>query len=166
MKRSTIQYDLKRGRPLPDRPPPPGGLPAHPLRRRMILVVAAAVGGALAYFTLLLLTPSFGRVVGYANAQPALELDRPAHPSPDHELQHIREQTMLQFQKIGGAADYYWPAPGRITERADCWLVEFTSKIPVYRFLGFEHAYPPAETALYMSVTKADLRLRYGRWCD
>jgi hypothetical protein len=105
-------------------------------------------------------------VVGYANAQPDLQIVQPANGSSRGRVNYVLNAAETQFAKLEGVADEYWPKPSLIVEREECWLVEFARKEPIYSFLGIRHAYRPTDRAMYMSIRKADNTLRYGRWCE
>ena len=130
------------------------------------IIVAVVFVPALGYFLLVVLTPTFGKVVGYANEQPPLRLVQPANPSPSRIVRLILRHAETQFATIEGAEDLYWPEPSKLTEYETCWLIEFTRKVPIYRLLGFRQVVRPTDRAMYMSVDKAEMTMRFGKYCE
>lgn len=136
--------------------------------RRIAIGFVVVIGlGAFGYGALVLLAPTFGNLVGYANKQPPLRIEQNLpHPSSTSDIIRIRDLAEWHFQSRPQLAKLYWPQPCLIAERTDCWLVVFEQKIPVYRFLGIRRALPPTDTAMYMSIAKSDLSMRWGAWCQ
>ncbi|MCX7915433.1 MAG: hypothetical protein N3A53_03910, partial [Verrucomicrobiae bacterium] len=89
-----------------------------------------------------------------------------AHPSPTSAIVQIRDIAEWHFQSRPQLEKLYWPNPMLIEERTDCWLVVFEQKIPVYKFLWIQQSVPPTDTAMYMSIAKSDLSMRWGAWCQ
>ncbi len=134
------------------------------LLRRGALGMAAAGFG---YFVIVLLTPTFGRIVGYANQPPALQVAQPvSNPAPAQVIREIQQIADLHFRARPQLAKVYWPQPSRIEERPDCWLVTYTTKIPVYQWLGLRQTLAPTDPAMYMSIAKSDQSMRWGKWCQ
>jgi hypothetical protein len=130
-------------------------------------LAVAAAGAGFVYFVIVLLTPTFGRIVGYANEPPALQVAQPVtHPAPAHVVREIRELADLYFRERPQLGKVYWSQPSRIEERADCWLLTYTTKIPVYQWLGLRQTLAPTDPAMYMSIAKSDLSMRWGKWCQ
>ncbi len=123
------------------------------------------LAGVLGRFSIMLLTPSFGTVVAYANQQPPLKIVQVEGGLPSEEIEKITRLAKLHFQNMRDLDQLYWPEPSLIEEHTDCWLVSFTRKIPVYRFLGFEETVQPTDRAMFMSITKSNYVTRLGRWC-
>jgi len=135
--------------------------------RRVLLaaiIVPAAVG--LGWFSLVVLTPSFGIVVGYANQQPPLRIEQPLVASSQEELEKMLRLTKLHFDNLPDLDRTYWPEPSLIEEHKECWLVAFTRKVPVYRFLGHEEILRPTDEAMFISITKSNYAARFGKWCQ
>jgi hypothetical protein len=129
----------------------------------ILLSLALAVVG---YFTWMVLTPQFGRVVGYANAQPPLQICQPANGSPPSDVEHIRQLAQLHIDYRPELRQFYWPAPSAIDEHERCWLITFTRKVPIYRWLGFSETVPPVDQVMFMTIEKPDETTRLGRWCQ
>ncbi len=53
-----------------------------------------------------------------------------------------------------------------LTEYESCWLIEFTRKEPIYSLFGYRQVMRPTDRAMYMSVDKAEMTLRYGKYCE
>jgi hypothetical protein len=137
--------------------------PKHLLLR---LAMVAGLAG-FAYFAIILLTPTFGRVVGYANEPPALEVTQPvANPSPPPVVREVCAIADLHFQARPQLQKVYWSQPSRIEERPDCWLITYATKVPIYQWLGLRQTLPPTDPAMYMSIEKSDLSMRWGKWCQ
>ncbi len=129
--------------------------------------VIAMAGAGFVYFVIVLLTPTFGRVVGYANEPPALHVAQPVtNPSPTHVLREIREIADLHFRERPQLGKVYWAQPSRIEERPDCWLLTYVTKAPIYQWLGLRQTFTPTDPAMYMSIAKSDLSMRWGKWCQ
>ncbi len=133
--------------------------------------IAARIGigllaGVLGYICLILLTPTFGTITGYANQQPALQVQQPSNASPAEEVQRMLSLAKLHFDNTRDLDQLYWPEPSLIEEHADCWLVSFTRKVPVYRFLGVHQTVPPTDLAMFISITKSNYAARFGKWCQ
>lgn len=135
------------------------------VKKFLIGTVIAMLTGLLSWFSLVLLTPTFGTVVAYANQQPPLRIVQSAKGAPREEVDKILRLAKLHFQNMRELDQIYWPEPSLIEEHPDCWLVSFTRKIPVYRFLAFEQTVPPTDLAMFMSIAKSDYATRLGRWC-
>lgn len=137
------------------------------LRRIATVIGVGVAASAFTYGALVLLTPTFGRIVGYANSQAPLRIvQNVPHPSPTSAIIEIRDIAEWHFQSRPQLVKLYWPNPSLIEERTDCWLVVFDQKIPVYEFLGFRQTLAPTDTAMYMSIAKSDLSMRWGAWCQ
>ena len=132
-------------------------------RLRCGLIGLAVLGGL--YVVLVLLTPTFGSVVGYADEQPRLRVVQPENASSAEELARIHRMAKVVFDGRPELGSLYWPEPSAIYERPDCWLVQFTSKVPVYRFLGFKQVVPPSDRSMSLTIDKEDHRVRVGNWC-
>jgi len=128
------------------------------------LLIAGAAAGAI-YFVWVLLTPTFGKVVGYANEQPTLRIIQPADGRPQTEVRRVLDLAQYHFDSRPGLRQLFWPEPSAIEEKPECWLVTFTSKIPIYRFCGFSEAFRPTDPAMALTIAKQDLSARFGNWC-
>jgi len=113
-----------------------------------------------------LLTPSFGTVVAYANQQPPLHIEQPPLASSHEELEKMLRLAKLHFQNARDLDQIYWLDPSLIEEHKECWLVAFTRKVPVYRFLGHEEVLRPTDEAMFISITKSNYIARFGKWCQ
>jgi hypothetical protein len=138
------------------------------MNRKTVLWLAGLTAGAVlfGYVSLLLLTPSFGRVVGYADEQPPLRIVRAADPAPSREVQRVLHAAQQTFDSIPRLAQEYWPEPSAIIEREDCWRVEFTRRTPIYRLLGVTQTLTPTDRVMFMSIDKHSDTLRFGKWCE
>src|SRR5438128_6763883 len=85
---------------------------------------------AALYFSLVLLTPTFGKVIGCADRQPPLRTAAQTDPGKPLRLARLLFDARPQLR------DLYWPEPSAIEERPSCWLVTFTAKAPIYSWLG------------------------------
>jgi len=74
--------------------------------------------------------------------------------------------TKLHFDNLPDLDRTYWPEPSLIEEHKECWLVAFTRKVPVYRFLGHEEILRPTDEAMFISITKSNYAARFGKWCQ
>jgi hypothetical protein len=135
---------------------------------RRVLLASAIVATALAvgWFSLVVLTPTFGTVVAYVNQQPPLRVVQPATASSTEEMEKMLRLAKLHFQNIPSLDQTYWPEPSLIEEHKECWLVAFTRKVPVYRFLGHEEILRPTDLAMFISITKSNYDARFGKWCQ
>ncbi len=129
-----------------------------------VLIVATGIL-LFGYFALVLLTPQYGQVVGYANEQPPLKVVQPANAAPAAQVEHIRQLAMLHLDCRPDIRQFYWPEPSVIEEHATCWLVVFARKDPIYRLLGFEEAVRPTDRVMFLTIAKQDEAMRFGRWC-
>ena len=120
---------------------------------------------AFAYFTAVILTPTLGKVVGYANAQPPLRVTTLSEFASPEAATAIRQLAEMHFGRAPTTRDLYWPVPSAIEEKQSCWLVTFTAKTPIYSFCGLKQTVHPLAPALYMSIAKSDLSTRIGKWC-
>ena len=133
------------------------------LLRTLLVVVSAGV----LYVFHALLTTSYGKFVGFANSQPSLQVSQPvAKPSSNNAVRQVLDLAEYHFASNEQLAKLYWPRPGRIEEHSACWLIAFTSKIPIYELLGIRHTLTPTEPAIYMTIDKSDLSMRWGKWCQ
>ncbi len=139
----------------------------RPIIKRLLLM-AVIVGGVVVsgYFALALLTPQFGRIVGYANQQPQLKIRQPGNASPAANVEHIRQLATLHLDYKPEIRQFYWPEPSVIEEHDTCWLVIFTRKVPIYRWLGFEEVVRPVDQVMFLTIEKRDETARLGRWCE
>lgn len=131
--------------------------------KRPLLRLAVGVAGVvLVYGGVTLLTPTFGRVVGYANHQPPLRVD--SSTSVDA-VEHIRRLATLHLDYRPAIRQFYWPEPSAIAEHADCWLVTFTRKDLIYCWLGLETTIRATDRVMFLTISKTDETARFGRWC-
>lgn len=138
-----------------------------PLTKKIAVRIGVALlAAALGYICLILLTPTFGTITGYANQQPSLRIQQLPNGMPMEEAERMLRLAKLHFDNTRDLDQLYWPEPSLIEEHADCWLVAFTRKVPVYRFLGFQQTVPPTDTAMFMSITKSNYTARFGKWCQ
>ena len=114
----------------------------------------------LIYLMLVLLTPTFGKVVGYADQQPPLRVAAAGNVEKPLRL------ARLLFDARPHLRELYWPEPSAIEEKEDCWLVAFTTRTPIYSWLGYRQAMRPTAPAMFISIDKADYRARFGNWCQ
>jgi hypothetical protein len=130
-------------------------------------LILASIAGALAFgwFTLVLLTPTFGKIVGYANQQPPLQIVQPARGWLPDDVAKIHRLAKLHFEARPGLAADYWPEPAFIEERATCFIVRFDRKLPIYRWLGYEQIQRPTDTAMFLTIEKKDYTTRFGIIC-
>ncbi len=128
----------------------------------MAAIVLATVG--LGWFSLAVLTPTFGTVARYDNQQPPLRIAQPA--SSQEEVEKMLRLAKLHFQNIQDLDKTYWPEPSLIEEHKECWLVAWTRKIPVYRFLGHEEVLRHTDKAMFLSITKSNYAAHFGKWCQ
>ena len=135
--------------------------------RKRILPWAIAVGGlALGYLGLVLLTPSFGHIVGYADRQPPLRVTRLPNGWAPENVDAIRRLAKLHFDNHPPLHKLYWPEPTVIEERTDCWIVTFASRTPIYEWLGYRRTVLPSDPTMFFTIDKADFRTRFGIWCQ
>ena len=133
-----------------------------PLRLLAIVVGLPAAG----YLALVLLTPVCGTVVGYADRQPPLRVTHwPGGWAPENAAA-IHRLAKLHFDNRPALRSVYWPEPSMIEERADCWIVTFTTKTPIYEWLGYRRALPPSDHGMHFTIDKSDFRTRFGIWCE
>ncbi|NQU11958.1 hypothetical protein HQ590_14280 [bacterium] len=152
---------------------PGATLPAGPERRwsagqraliLLVIVVVIAGGG---WLSLVVLTPTYGKIVGYADQQPPLELIQPPlGQSPPQEVNRIRGIAQLQLEDRTDLENMYWPEPCTIVERPNCWLVAYARRVPIREFLGFRQVVVPTDKYMFLSIDKEDLSLRFGKWCE
>lgn len=135
------------------------------LRLSLIALGSTLLLGGVGYFCLATLTPSFGTIVAYANQQPPLRIVQPSNASGTVEVERMKQLAKLHFQNMRNLDQLYWPEPSLIEEHDSCWLVAFTTKTPVYRFLWHEEIVRPTDPAMYLSIAKSDYTTRCGRWC-
>lgn len=137
------------------------------MTRKKLIVAALAVGCvAFAYFTIVILTPTFGKIVGYTDEQPPKEVTRLSPFSPPDAAKAIELLAKVHFARAPDNYDLYWPEPMAIEEKESCWLVTFKAKTPIYSFCGIKQVIHPLAPALYMSIAKSDLSTRIGKWCQ
>jgi hypothetical protein len=135
--------------------------------RKFLLVAAFSLAAlTLGWFSLAVLTPTFGTVVAYENQQPTLRIEQPTLASSQEEIEKMLRLAKLHFQNIQGLDQTYWPEPSLIEEHKDCWLVAWTRKVPVYRFLWHEETLRHTDKAMYISITKSNYAARFGKWCQ
>lgn len=135
--------------------------------RRFLLAIAATLAAAgLAWFILAVLTPTFGTVVRYENQQPSLRIEQTPPAAAQEEVEKMLRLARLHFQNIQDLDKTYWPEPSLIAEHKECWLVAWTRKVPVYRFLGHEEVLRHADKAMFISITKSNYAARFGKWCQ
>jgi hypothetical protein len=140
--------------------------PKPPRNKYLIHAIVIIIGSGLLFFSAIILTPTLGKVTGYANAQPPLEIIRPTGTGADYDSDRVlRLMRALCAQRPGIEKDF-WPIPAKIEEKADCWQVTFAAKIPVYSFLGFQHTVEPSTPNMYVTVNKADYTVSFGKWCQ
>jgi len=135
-------------------------------RRLLLAAVTLLTSLGVGWLSLVVLTPSFGTVVGYANQQPPLRIEQPIPASSHEELEKMLRLATLHFQNARDLEQIYWPEPFLIEEHKECWLVAFTRKVPVYRFLGHEEILRPTDEAMFISITKSNYAARFGKWCQ
>jgi len=135
---------------------------------RTLLLAGAVALTALGagWFSLVVLTPTFGTVVGYANEQPPLRIVQPPLASAQEEVEKMLRLARLHFQNIPNLDQTYWPEPSLIEEHKECWLVAWTRKVPIYRFLGHEETLRHPDEAMFLSITKSNYTARFGKWCQ
>jgi hypothetical protein len=136
--------------------------PAQRLVKHALIVV---IGSGLLVVSAIILTPMLGRVTGYANTQPPLSIIRLPNQVPDYEADRVLRLMRSLLAQRPDIENNYWPIPKLIEEKKDCWLVTFTTKTPVYTFLGFEHTVEPSNPHMYVTVNKADYTVNFGKWC-
>ena len=133
--------------------------------QKRLLPWALAVGvPALCYFVLVLITPVCGHIVGYADRQPPLRTTRLPNGWAPENIDVICRLAKLHFDNRPLIHKFYWPEPAVIEERADCWVVGFGSKTPVYEVLGYRQAARP-DRMMFFTIDKTDFRTRFGIWC-
>lgn len=130
------------------------------VRLKLSLVGVGAV--VFGYLALILLTPQYGRVVGYADRQAALDI---SSSSSGDEIERIQQLVKLHLEYRPEIARDYWPEPIRIEEHPGCWLVTFKRKVPVYRFLGFQETVEPTDKVMFIAIEKQGGAVRFGKWC-
>ena len=74
--------------------------------------------------------------------------------------------SKLHFDNCPGLDSIYWPEPSLLEEHADCWLVTYTRKVPVLRFLGYEQIDRHTDELMFLSITKSNYTARFGKWCQ
>ncbi|MCX7886325.1 MAG: hypothetical protein N3B01_03580 [Verrucomicrobiae bacterium] len=134
-------------------------------RKALFALCAAAVAVVVGWFALVLLPPTFGKVVGYANEQPPLRVVQSSVKSPPEEVERMLRLAKLHFQNIPTLEQLYWPEPSLIEEHKECWLVAFTRKVPIYQWLGHREIVRHPDEAMFISITKSNYSARFGRWC-
>ena len=136
-------------------------------RTKLLVRLGVAVGVALfVYFCLVILTPTLGKIVGYADQQPPLKVSTMSELTPSGAAEAIQRLAELQLGQAVGTRELYWPVPSAIEEKRSCWLVTFTARTPIYSFCGIKQTVPPSAPAFYMSIAKSDLSTRIGKWCQ
>lgn len=135
-------------------------------KRRLIGAVIAIGLVAFVYFCIVILTPTFGKVVEYADEQPPQQITRLSPLSPPDAAKAIERLAKVLFARAPDNSKLYWPEPMAIEEKESCWLVTFKAKTPIYSFCGLKQVVHPVAPALYMSIAKADLSTRIGKWCQ
>src|SRR5882672_11394605 len=78
------------------------------------------------YFCVIVLTPTFGKIVGYADQQPPLRITQPADAAPRERVEKILRVAQDHFDKRPDFRQTFWPEPSAIEEKADCWLATYT----------------------------------------
>lgn len=129
---------------------------------RLAIGVGLPVGG---YLLLFLLTPTCGRVVGFADQQPPLRTTSLPNGWAPKNVDVIHRLARLHFDNQPALQRVYWPEPMAIEERTDCWIVTFASRTPIYEWLGYRRTVPPKDLTMYFTIDKADFRTRFGIWC-
>jgi len=161
--REKLTVPVPRGA---ESPPPVRPRMSGPQRALLALAILAVVAGA-AWWSLIVLTPIYGEVVGYADQQPSLELIQPpVNPGSPEAVRQIRGVAQLYLDYHTDLGDMYWPEPSTIVERPTCWLVAYERRVPIYEFLGFRQIVAPTDKYMFLSIEKADLSLRFGKWCE
>jgi hypothetical protein len=135
-------------------------------RRLLLAAILLPVAAGFGWFSLVMLTPTFGTIVRHANEQPPLRVVQPSLPSSQEELEKMLRLAKLHFQNARDLDHLYWPEPSLIEEHKECWLVAFTRKVPIYRFLGHDEVLRPTDEAMFISITKSNYAARYGKWCQ
>jgi hypothetical protein len=132
------------------------------------LKMAVVAGGVVAVLcaAVVLLTPTFGKVVGYANEQPKTRLQQLPGVRLGSELPEVVRLGEALFELRPHLKDQYWAEPAEVVEKEGCWLLVYARKVPIYEWLGRQQVVTPTEKYLYVSVTKRELRVRIGRWCE
>ena len=118
------------------------------------------------YFSITVLTPTLGTIVGYADQQPVLQVIQHANSSPPESVDKIRRLAKVYFDKNPNHQKDHWPEPITIEEKSDCWLVRFGAKTPIYSFCGVKQTFPPPAPAMFISIDKSNLGVRFGPWCQ
>lgn len=135
-------------------------------QRAVIAGLIALTALGVGWFCLVVLTPTFGTVVGYANEQPPLRVVQPPGGSSSEEVEKMLRLAKLHFQNTPTLDQLYWPEPSLIEEHKECWLVAFTRKVPIYRFLGHQEVLRHPDEAMFISITKSNYSARFGKWCQ
>lgn len=136
---------------------------------RMKWVKMSAIGATAIcffYFCVIVLTPTFGTIVGYADQPPPLRISQLADDAPRERVEKVLRLAKYHFDKRPDFRQTFWPEPSAIGERADCWLVTFTAKTPIYRFCGIQQTFHPTAPAMHFSIDKATFGTRLGNWCQ
>lgn len=137
-----------------------------PKSQRSLVVTAIAVAAVVcAWFSLVVLTPTFGTVIRYDNQQPLLRVALASANTPREAADDVLRLSRLHFDNCHGLDGVYWPEPSLLEEHTDCWLVAFTRKVPVFRFLGHEEIVRHADETMFLSITKSNYVARFGKWC-
>ena len=141
-------------------------VPAMTRTRKWLLPLVSAVGvTAACYLMLMLVTPVCGRIIGYSDRQPPLRVTQLPNGWAPENVDVIRRLAKLHFDNQPRLHKVYWPDPAVIEEHADCWVVGFGSKTPVYELLGYRQAARP-DRMMFFTIDKADFRTRFGIWCQ
>jgi hypothetical protein len=134
-------------------------------KRLLFRLGLAVVAAGAVYFLLQMLTPACGKVIGYANEQPAMQVVRLSNTTDAEVVRILRLMDSLFRQKPVLHEDT-WPNPSLVEEHTNCWLVVFAHKIPVYRFLGITQTATLTAPNLYITVKKPALTVHFGNWCQ
>jgi len=134
-------------------------------RRFLLTTLIALVTAAAGWFCWVVLTPTFGTVVRYQNQQPSLQVSLLHHRETNEDAEDMLQLAKLHFDNARNLEQLYWREPSLIEEHSNCWLVAFTRKVPVYRFLGLEEVVQPTDEAMFLSITKSNCTVRFGKWC-
>lgn len=130
-----------------------------------MLVSISVVAVGFGWICLVLLTPTFGTIVRYANTQPPTKIVQPERGWLPEDVLKIQRLAKLHFDAKPELAAEYWPEPSLIEERATCFIVRFDRKIPIYRWLGHEQVQRPTDAAMFMTIEKKDYTARFGIIC-
>lgn len=136
-------------------------------RDKAILTGIIGIAGLfLVYFSIVVLTPTFGKIVGYANHQPLLHIIQRENPSPQEDVERILHLAQKHFDKNPNYRTLFWSEPSVIEEQPNCWRVAFAAKIPIYSFCGLKQTFHPSAPAMFVSIEKSNLNVRFGPWCQ